>query len=408
MRHFLLFFILYSVINLKIIIGQEYRQISGRVLTGDSNESLASATVSIAGNKIATITNLDGYFVLKIPNEILPDTLKVSFLGFYTYECVIDSNNFVEPEIVLIPRTFLVTEIVIYPTTAEELLIQAYKNVGSNYPNKAMRLKAFYRETVLENNSFISFVEAVFGIYKGSYSEKKDKDRIKIIKGRKKHDVKNSKLWDYIYFVDGAYEMLYADVIKYPNNFISVPQSDINFLRPQLFKYYSYKLLDSETLGQEDLYIIEFFPKKKRALFYGTIYLDKSTLAVKRLVYAVHPEKINKTLLIPFDVKSELNAENINIETIDYFCMINYKQFEGKWVFDNAKMVYKFLLYSPNDDIFSIITNSVDFVITDIETKNVEKIKLRDALHIRKELSQQFGEFDPEFWENYNYIEIDK
>ena len=82
----LLTFILYNT----SILGQI--NIKGLVVDGLTNETLIGASVIIKGTNNGTSTNFDGEYVIK-HNDLLPTTLKVSYLGYTDIEIKIKSNT---------------------------------------------------------------------------------------------------------------------------------------------------------------------------------------------------------------------------------------------------------------------------------------------------------------------------
>ncbi|MEO1054691.1 MAG: TonB-dependent receptor [Bacteroidota bacterium] len=98
--------------------------ISGTVLDGGTNETLAGANVVIKGKIAGTITDLDGKFSLKVSGE-LPVTLVVSFIGFQTQEIEITDANTTDISIVLEESSFLGQEVVVSASRVEESILQS-------------------------------------------------------------------------------------------------------------------------------------------------------------------------------------------------------------------------------------------------------------------------------------------
>ncbi len=70
----------------------------------------------------------------------------------------------------------------------------------------------------------------------------------------------------------------------------------------------------------------------------------------------------------------------------------------------NSQIAYDFqFINAANNQIYEI-SNSIEFVVTKIDDKNVEKFKALKSVWRNVSLSKQLGTYDPEFWENYNVI----
>ena len=65
--------------------------INGKVVDGQTNETLIGVNVKINGTNIGTATNLDGNFNIKIKE--LPIKINVSYIGYKTEEILISSSN---------------------------------------------------------------------------------------------------------------------------------------------------------------------------------------------------------------------------------------------------------------------------------------------------------------------------
>src|SRR6056297_2467131 len=59
-----------------------YISYSGTVLDARTNDELAFAAVEAEGSNVATVTNIDGDFVLKLDKKSEVDALKISYIGY--------------------------------------------------------------------------------------------------------------------------------------------------------------------------------------------------------------------------------------------------------------------------------------------------------------------------------------
>ena len=399
------FFTLIFLLLVKISTGQEYITVTGTVLDKETRQPLHFASICIAGNRIGTVSNYSGNFLLKIPSHLKEDTLHFSFIGFSPKKVPLNRirNNMIE--VFLEPIYYNVKEVVIRALNPTEIIKTAISKIPENYPTKPVNFTAFYREAIRENENFIQYIEAVLGVYKTSYISKK-KDNLEIIKGRHKEDVYHSMIWDYIRFVDGPYEMIRSDIAKYPKNFITVSQSRINFLDQKYFKHYDYTLLENRRIEESDQYVIAFKPKvkSKRAMYEGFICIDKKTYAFTSMDYTFCASRLKRAKIISSITEYDLLQSGVTIKAIDFFNIVKFKQYQGKWYVSNSKMEYHFVFWEEEKKYLSHISNVVDFVVTDINNTNVQPIKTKNYIKVRKSLTGQLGEFDEEFWENYNFI----
>ncbi|NJO88680.1 MAG: hypothetical protein HC831_06735, partial [Chloroflexia bacterium] len=99
-----------------------------------------------------------------------------------------------------------------------------------------------------------------------------------------------------------------------------------------------------------------------------------------------------------------INNEGFYTKALNYHCKVNYKEFKNKCIISNSKMDYRFQFTRFSDGEIYEISNSIDFVVTEIDEKNIEKFKRFKPVWRNVSLSKQLGKYDSEFWENYNII----
>ena len=80
----------FCAIGLQVLVAQT-KEISGKVTSADDGGSLPGVSVSVKGTTLGTITDMDGAFRLKVPQEA--KTLVFSFVGMSTQEVVIGNQT---------------------------------------------------------------------------------------------------------------------------------------------------------------------------------------------------------------------------------------------------------------------------------------------------------------------------
>ncbi len=376
-----------------------FKTVYGTVSDLKTGEPLPHAIVGIARNKIGTVANASGKFILKISAKYGTDTIIVSYLGYQTITKPILSlqDSVISLQLEIKPRK--IAPIVVRPRNNTDLIDEIFQKYTDNYITKPVGMKGFYREVIREDGLFIEFIEAVLGIYKQSVS-KNASDRITILKGRRKADVKSSNLWHYIKFIDGPYEAIKCDVAKYQKKFITVAQSPLNFLRKKYYKFYDYTIDDTYP----DFLVIEFRPKEasKRAVLEGFIYVERESRAIVRLEYRFHKSNIKRASLVSGITESDLYKLGVTISPKDYFSEVNYRQFNGIWYLSYVRMSYSFLFQSPAGK--HIIDNTVELLITEIDNDKPIKYPNNKLIKYHESIVPQLGKFDESFWENFNTL----
>ena len=397
--------LLLSVISI-VSSAQDYWQIKGIVTNSETLEPLPYANIRILNKSLGIISNQQGRFSIRLPAEFRSDTLTFSYIGFKKQVIPLDQVRTDSIIISLQPEVYELMEVTAHGLTARGLLQKCLEKIPENYPAQSVGMTAFYRETIRENGLPIQGVEAVLGIDKRPYVNDKKRDRMVLLKGIQNKEVYESRVWEFINFVDGPYESLESDVCKYPENFITLPKTRFNFLKTKHFRYYDYSFTEVPESAQDKYYLIRFHPPagKKKAVLEGEIYIDKLSLAIIRIDYRINPYHIKRTSVVDIYTESELNKLDIYSQTNSFDCSVNYRLFNGKWFLDYVRMNYNFHLLWLNDHYLAEIDNTIQFVVTDFNMDQVYSARYGKLIKRKFPLPQQFGEPDDSFWENYNYI----
>ena len=68
-----------------------FKAFSGKVIDSESARTLPFATIEATGSNIATVTNIDGEFTIKVAKNAGISELKVSYIGFSNKNCKTES-----------------------------------------------------------------------------------------------------------------------------------------------------------------------------------------------------------------------------------------------------------------------------------------------------------------------------
>ena len=140
-------------------LAQERIQIKGKVVDGETKESLGFASVRLKNSFKGTITNIDGDFILNIDKSEIKDTLLISFIGYFSFlkpiEIIRNKHLFtLEPNPVELKELEVTSRL-----SADEIVKLAVDRIPINYPVKPYLMKAFYKKTLKENGKYFSLVE---------------------------------------------------------------------------------------------------------------------------------------------------------------------------------------------------------------------------------------------------------
>jgi hypothetical protein len=236
--------------------------LAGIVKDAESQEPVVFAHIILAGTNIGTVSNSDGRFLLKIPPGHMDGQITVSSLGYKNLTISIPDLQRIKNEIQLELLRFEIKEIIVRNFTAIDLLREAKQNIPKNYGETPAMFTAFYRETIKQNRNYVAVSEAVFDVFKASYSQYADDDRIKIFKGRKSQDV--SRMDTVLFKLQGGpYNLFILDIAKHFDEIF--PDDALN--------YYTFTYDEQASIQDRDAYVIVFKqkPDVQLSLYEGKI-----------------------------------------------------------------------------------------------------------------------------------------
>lgn len=376
---------------------QNYRLYRGEVLDTDTKKPLTFASLSLDNTNISTVTNTEGQFSLKIPNEISTGQLTVSFLG---YRSVRINLSDLKPEGNQIFLSVLVTELsevnILIPKDAETLVKDVFNKRGENYFTDPTVMTAFYRETIRKRRRNVSLAEAVVNIYKSPYNANR-KDAVELYKSRKSTDYNRLDTM-VLKLQGGPYNTLFVDIMKYPEYIFA----------PDFIEDYDFSFDRSTRINDRLVYVVNFVQKPEivEPLYQGKLYIDASRRVLTSAVYSLNIT--DKKLASKLFVRKKPATADVWPEGIAY--RVDYLEKDGKWYYGYSNVQLEFKVDWKNKLFNSVFTLSGEMAVTDWE-KNTDNVTLNRGQRIRSNIilsDEASGFSDPDFWGEYNIIEPDK
>ena len=370
-----------------------YLRLSGKVVEWRSANPVIYASIGLIGRNYGTITNEDGEFILKVPVKDINDTLGIMCMGYKTTKIpvlrLLGKKQIIELQTDLIP----IQEVIIRKTDPELLIKNALEKISENYPDKPVMFTTFYRESVKKRNSYVMVSEAVLDIYKASYSKKFEPDQVKIIKARKSLD---HRLADTVSVTlkAGLQTSLLLDIVKNPPDFLTVED----------FPEYKYKMTDIVSNGNRSNYIISFEPRKPDAIYEGKVYLDLKSLAFSGVEFNIS----NEILKHNADFLVLRKPRHFKVNTLKAEYMVNFREINGKYYINYLRSETEFRIRKKGKLFRSTYDVVSEMAVTGMDTVNVERFKPKETAKLRTAFTEQLGQYDETFWDQYNYIKPDE
>lgn len=401
MKSFILAIIILSVASIDTLaksnISQDksYSEITGKLIDSETNKPLVFATISVEGENTATVSNIEGEFILKFENSSKNKNVIISHLGYENLSYPI--RNFGENMQVLKlnPTTITLEEITIHANTPDQILKLALEKVPENFSTTPNNMTAFFREFIIKGNRYVSLAEAVLEVDKSDYINDFSSDKVKILKGRKGTDVK--RLDTLIFKVQGGpATILLLDVAKYP---------DILF-DAENWENYKFTLESPIKIHDRSNYVVKFeqayhtdFP-----MYNGRIFIDTENYAISGL--EIELNILDETKAGMMFLRKKPAGSKVLVEKAIY--SVTFREQNGKWYFNSAKGFVNFKVNWDKKLFHTKYTTTAEIAITDRTNENMTRIKAKESFKTTDIFEEKIELFsDENFWGSYNTIKPD-
>lgn len=388
--------LLFLVCSMHLMCAQNTTVFSGKVIDAETNKNLALADLLIIGTNISTITNNDGAFLLKVPENYLTKSVLISFLGYKKLEIPITEFKVKNTKIKLEQAATVLAQVdVTVPKNATTLVEKMLSLKEENYLNSKSIMTGFYRETIKNRNKNASLSEAVLKVYKQPYTSNKN-DAIALVKARKntnytRLDTISLKLQG------GPFSTLYTDLIKYPEfifNEISI-------------KHYQFSFNRATQINNSLVFVVDFKQNSNitSPLYYGKLFIDANTHALISASYNLNVT--NREAASKLFVKKKPKKAVVYPTEAAY--RVNYRIKDGKWHYSYGNILLSFKVKWKKRLFNSRYTLQSEMAITDWNISTKAFTKNKNLLKKNSVFTDEASGFlDPKFWGEYNIIEPEK
>jgi len=368
----------------------KYFFLSGKLLESRKGKPVSYASVSVFNKPIGTISNTDGDFILKLHPDYIRDTLIISSMGYAQIR--IPASTLLDEDLfILEPISIKIKEIKVTAITADKLLENLRENLRKNYSANSKLMTAFYRETVEQDNRYISVSEAVMEILKSPYIISSRNDLVRLLKGRKSPDVQTFK-WMNFKLQGGPFNITKLDVIRTVETFID----------KQFENLYHYEVSDVVWYNDNPVYVVKFYPVMHNfyPAFEGEMYVHRETFALVHAKYNVTKSGLKEAE----EILIKRKPRNVKARPTSLQYQVSYRQYQGKWQLATAQASVKFRVKSKRDKINSEFHSISDLLITDISSTDLKRFSKYEQFNHNDIFVEVLGKYDEKFWENYNII----
>lgn len=375
----------------KALLQTPFKIIRGEIIDERKEDPVAYCNIGIVGKAVGSMSNLEGRFVIKIPEKYFSDTLSFSSIGYESVFLPVDAFDEKSKTIVLKRKNYQLRAIDVIRYNPQEVLNKLDENRKFNYDNQFMVMTTFYREIVKENDEYSDISEAVLQVLKAPYNRDAVEDHVKFLKGRKGA---SAKPYTDIRFrlKGGPYYITKLDVIKNHESFIN----------PEYRHLYKYDFDRKTLIDNRETAVISFTPiaNLQDILFEGKLYVDIETWALARVDFRYTKQGLKeaRNTLIH---KEPRHCRAIPTELSH---IVQYKLMDQKWVLLSARSTMLVKINNREEKVKTHFESISEILTTNIDKNNFEQFTRREIFKSNEIFSDKIVEYDHLFWQNYNII----
>jgi hypothetical protein len=392
-----LFIFVTSFLSIGVSAENEWQDIAvtpfkGTVYDSNSDDPLAFATLAVEGTHIATVSNSDGQFTLKIPNTYLGGNLTVSYIGYKNKTISISTLKPDDNVIKLDMTTVPLVEVNVFPSDPDLLIRAVMNRRNQNYMDLSTTKTAFYRETIKKGWNYVSLTEAVVDIFKHPYQSSRS-DQAKLVIGRKSTDY--SKIDTLVFRLQGGpVSALMLDIMKDPYTLFD----------EEMFDYYTFEMSNITRVDDRMLFVLSFKQKSDvdSPLFFGKLYIDTESLAITSASFNM--DLSNREEAARLFIRRKPARARVYPTEAAY--LVNYREQDGKWYFGYARAQVDFRVNWRRKLFNTNYYTTMEMAITDWEITEDRPYRTSDRLKMNVIMEDAVDGFaDNAFWGDYNVIE---
>ena len=372
----------------------QIRKITGQILSGMDNTPLEFSTIWIPATWEGTISNSNGAFLINLPGPNPPDTIAVSCMGYSSRKLPVSTLHDSMNRIFLSPAIIPIQEVVIRRSEPLHLIRQALDKIDDNHASEPVIETAFYRESIQKNTTYVMVSEAVIEIYK-SGGTSATYEQVRLLKGRKNLDL--SKIDTVMVKLKGGLQTSFMlDFIRYRPD----------FLDPELFHLFNYKMADIITVQDRSTYAIEFIQKAHTdpPHYQGRIYIDVETMAFRGTEMEVDPQTISSAT----NAMVLRKPRNMKVRPLSAAYKVSYKSDGEKFYLSMIRADVRFRI-RKRKKIFSNEYRTIsEMAVTNLQTDQAGRFRSRETTDSGDIFADLLGGYDFGFWGPYNIITPDE
>jgi hypothetical protein len=348
--------------------------LKGIILNSSTGEAISYATISLATNGINTMSNEEGQFFFKIPEDDKRDSVYFTHIGYKTVALAITASDTGFITIKLEQAFNQLPEVIVKPIDALDLVKQAIAKIPNNYPLTSYLTDGFYRLTGTAENKIIDLSEAVFQIYSEDYT--RENKQFKLIKSRVDKDQAATAYGENqsINVSQSPNTILHEDIVS--------EVSEANLLSEQRLKLYDFTFNGMVDYNGRQAYKIGFDQKDgvEESNRKGVLFLDSGSLAFLEFDYSLSPKGLKYWKFNP-DEQKKWDLLGLQVDIVGNKVIVTYLEYGGKFYLNHVqRTTFWHIAGGKNLLHFDPMIVKVDYLVTKIDTVGARPFRKKEVL----------------------------
>lgn len=369
----------------------EWRWIRGSIKDAQTGLPLGFVHVGVVDERMGTVSNSAGEFLLKIPPYFSGKEASVSMVGYEPFRFRLSDSDSVL-QIALFAASVRLPEIQIRYVKAQQVIDRFFQNHHRNYPQQSYWMDGFFRESLFNNGQLVQVSEAAVEVFKESYSLNAILEKVRFIKGRK--SASPELLKQLIFKMEGGpFHFSRLDVARY-FDFLPVTGQPI---------VYQYQFNGMDYAYGKVLYRIGFTPIDDNGdlKYEGELWFDVESYALIQADFQLTRKSLHQSgrALI------RKTTGSLKARPLQAIYRVQYKPYEGKWWLSGVKGELGIRVKSKQNELDATMDAVSEWVVTQVRETEGERLKASESLKSDYVLYDQIADFDPVFWFEINVIQ---
>lgn len=410
-------------------IAQQNMVIEGTTTDAVSGNPLPFVSIVLKNSARGMMSNDAGVFRMHVTEEMQNDSLLFSCIGYELAKFPVTEFAGKHKAIKLVPKSFELQEVVVFPLLPEEYIRRAVEKIPENYAAESSLSTGHYTELMSENKQFLKYEEAVTetwvpavnddtkphtGVlyarmakdlvelqFMREHLEKKADKRARKLARKNKTEVAESTEDEADQEIvgtnfGGPAQVLGSDPVR----------NHDEFMKPENFKKFNYHFEPQVALGEKTLMVIAFDQRRQieQTKTNGKIYIDMASDAIVAIEY-------EGTFNIPMALKPILFAMGYGIDDPTFQSMVHYREQNGRWHVNNVQRdvqiaLTKKYMWKKNEHADFDIEQT--YVVQQLKTNSVEPIEESLRMNEDQTMTKQARFKDESFWNTFSTVRPQK